>query len=142
MGESPQSEEPPPRYEDIVDEHQELPSGNETLMDEGEDEVGVVKEEEPEEMVCSINLFYYLSSIYSSIPQSIHPFINLFIHSTIYSSISQSIHPFINLFIHSSIYSSISQSIHPFINLFIHFSIYSSIHQSIHSFLNLFIHSF
>ena len=116
MGESPQSEEPPPRYEDIVDEHQELPSGNETLMDEGEDEVGVVKEEEPEEMVCSIN------SIYSSIHQSIHPFLNLFIHFLIYSSIPQSIHPFLNLFIHSSIfYSSIHQSIHPFLNLFIHF---------------------
>ena len=90
MGESPQSEEPPPRYEDIVDDHQELPSGNETsLMDEGEDEVGVVKEEEePEEMVCYINSFYY-------------QFLSLFIHSSIYSSIPQSVHSFISSFIHS-----------------------------------------
>ena len=51
VGEAPPQEDPPPRYEDIVNEHQNLPP-QESMM---EQEVGVHEEEEEEEEILIVS---------------------------------------------------------------------------------------
>ena len=84
-------------------------------------------------MYLSIHPSMYLSSIH----QSIHLSMYLFVHPSIYPSIHVSIHPSINLSIHPSIYPSIHPCIYPSIYQSIHPSIYLSIHLSIHPFFRL-----
>ena len=58
---------------------------------------------------------------------------NMSIHMSGYLSI----HPFVQLYVHSFIHLSIHLSIHPFVHPYVHSFIHLSIHLSIHSFIRL-----